>query len=101
MRQQPEDVYYFPKKLNVRKKWDVEQSWNVTELPVDRQKPDDIKKNKPKPKPGEIPEQTDDEDEEEDEFYIPGSSSGTSGNGSNRRGSGRVRQNTGGNRLAF
>ncbi len=101
LRQQPEDVYYFPKKLNVRKKWDVEQSWNVTELPVDRQKPDDIKKNKPKPKPGEIPEQTDDEDEEEDEFYIPGSSSGTSGNGSNRRGSGRVRQNTGGNRLAF
>lgn len=52
----------------------MEQSWNVTELPIDQQKPSDIKKNKPKPKPGELPEETDEETDEEDEFFIPGSS---------------------------
>lgn len=47
---QPEDVFYFPKKLNLKKNWDVEQQWNIYETPVDLQKPEDIKKNKP-PRP--------------------------------------------------
>ncbi|MCI9606723.1 MAG: Ig-like domain-containing protein [Muribaculaceae bacterium] len=97
---QPEEVYYYPKKLNVRKKWDVEQSWNVTELPIDQQKPSDIKKNKPKPKPGELPEETDEETDEEDEFFIPGSST-SPGNRPNGKRNNRVRQNSGGNRLAI
>lgn len=100
MRQQPEEVFYFPKKLNVRKKWDVEQAWNVTELPLDQQKPNDIKKNKPKPKPGELPEETEDEEEEEDDFYIPGSNLSNK-NGTSTRRNGRLKQNSGGNRLAF
>ena len=44
---QPEEVYYFPKKLNLRKNWDVEQSWNIYETALDLQKPLEIKQNKP------------------------------------------------------
>lgn len=47
----PEDVYYFPKRINLKKNWDLEQQWNINEQPVDLQKPAEIKKNKPKPKP--------------------------------------------------
>ena len=35
---QPEDVFYFSKKLNLKKNWDVEQQWNIYETPVDLQK---------------------------------------------------------------
>lgn len=63
---QPEEVYYFAKKLELKKNWDVEQTWDIYELPVDQQKPYAIKKNKPKLKRGEkAPGQ---DEEEEDEF---------------------------------
>lgn len=65
---QPEEVYYYPKKINLKKNWTIEQSWDINELPVDKQKPQDIKKNKPKLKKGEREETTEDE-EEEDEFF--------------------------------
>lgn len=62
---QPEEVYYFPKKLNLKKNWDIEQPWDIFELPIDLQKPYAIKKNRPKLKRGEkAPE----EEEEEDEY---------------------------------
>ncbi len=64
---QPEEVYYFPKKLNLRKNWDVEQSWNIYELPLDSQKPYAIKKNKPTDKRNKQ-EQNEEDEEEEDEF---------------------------------
>lgn len=73
---QPEDVFYFSKKLNLKKNWDVEQQWNIYETPVDLQKPEDIKKNKlPRPK-WETEEErekrkkgnNDDEEEEFDPF---------------------------------
>lgn len=62
---QPEDVYYFPKQLKLKKNWDVAQDWNLNELPVDQQKPLAIKKNKPKLRPGEK-QQSDDEDDEDE-----------------------------------
>lgn len=46
--EQPEDVYYYPKKVVLKKNWDVEQSWNIYETAIDLQKPLEIKKNKPK-----------------------------------------------------
>lgn len=67
-RRQPEEVYYFQKKLALKKNWDRTESWDLQLLPVDAQKPNEIKKNKPKPKPGEEPEQVKDDEEEEDEF---------------------------------
>ena len=44
---QPEEVYYFAKKLELKKNWDVEQTWNIDELAIDVQKPYAIKKNNP------------------------------------------------------
>ena len=70
---QPEDVFYFSKKLNLKKNWDVEQQWNIYETPVDLQKPEDIKKNKPPRPKWETEEEREkrkkgNNDEEEEEF---------------------------------
>lgn len=73
---QPEDVFYFSKKLNLKKNWDVEQQWNIYETTVDLQKPEDIKKNKPPRPKWETEEErekrkkgnNDDEEEEFDPF---------------------------------
>lgn len=67
---QPEEVYYYPRKLDLKANWDVENSWDIYELPVDAQKPMKIKKNKPKPKKGEQ-QLDDDEDVELDEWGEP------------------------------
>ena len=80
---QPEEVYYFPKPLKLKKNWDVAQDWNINELPLDAQKPEAIKKNKPKLRPGERRERTDEDDEDEDEF---GSSDFLNSIGGNRYG---------------
>lgn len=74
-RRQPEEVYYYPKKLNIRKNWDVEQSWEIYALPLDTQKPKEIKKNKPVSKERDPNEGYDEEDENEyfDENFGPGS----------------------------
>lgn len=67
-----EDVYYYPKKIDLKKNWDVELTWNIDELPVDAQKPYAIKKNKPKLKRGEkAPKEEGDEQEEEDSPRTP------------------------------
>ncbi len=66
---QPEEVYYYPGKLNLKKNWDVEQNWNIYALPVDRQKPFDIKKNKPKTNDPDLNDSRDDDEEDDDEFY--------------------------------
>ncbi len=65
---QPEDVYYYPKKLNLKKNWDVEQAWDLNEVTVDQQKPMEIKKNKPKAKKGQNDMMRGDEDED-DQYY--------------------------------
>ena len=66
---QPEEVYYYPKKLDVKANWDIEQPWNIYEQPLDRQKPNAIKKNKPKLRKGEVAPT--DEDVEYDEWGNP------------------------------
>lgn len=43
---QPESVYYFPKPMNVRAGWDVEQEWDVRGIPVMQQKPAALVKQK-------------------------------------------------------
>lgn len=65
---QPEEVYYYPKKISLKKNWDVEQTWNVYEMPLDVQKPLEIKKNKPKRKPGETDSHKHDGEEDEDVY---------------------------------
>ncbi|MDO5524010.1 MAG: Ig-like domain-containing protein [Bacteroidia bacterium] len=44
---QPEMVYYFPRPYEIRAYTDHEESWNITELPLDKQKPLEITQNKP------------------------------------------------------
>lgn len=43
---QAEQVYYFPEKISIKANWDVEQAWNVTGLPLYRQKPRELVKQK-------------------------------------------------------
>ncbi|MDH8702712.1 uncharacterized protein (DUF2141 family) [Dysgonomonadaceae bacterium PH5-43] len=47
---QPEEVFYYPTFFDIKKYMEWEQSWNVTALPLERQKPIEITKNKPKEK---------------------------------------------------
>ena len=44
---QPEDVYYYPKEIECKEKWDITQSWNLTGSLRYRQKPQAITKQKP------------------------------------------------------
>lgn len=72
---QPEDVFYYPRKINLKANWDIEQGWNIYDTAVDLQKPAEIKKNKPKTKsgqPGRKNSYDEDEDEYEDDFMTNG-----------------------------
>ncbi|MDR1631920.1 MAG: Ig-like domain-containing protein [Dysgonamonadaceae bacterium] len=56
---QPEKVYYYPNLIELpRKNTDLESEWNIREIPVDKQKPLDITKNKPAQKKPKRSEQT-------------------------------------------
>ena len=46
-KQQPERVYYYPKAIECKAKWDVTQAWNVNATAVSKQKPLAITKQKP------------------------------------------------------
>lgn len=46
-RRQPEQVYYLPKAINLKGSMDRYLDWDINIAPVDAQKPDAIKKNKP------------------------------------------------------
>ena len=65
---QPEEIYYYSKRINAKKNWDIEQSWNIYDQPLDLQKPLEIKKNKPAKKKGDKNQRDKNEEEEEDEF---------------------------------
>lgn len=50
-KRQPENVYYYPKEIEIMKNWQIEiqdPPWNIRALPLTRQKPLEITKNKPK-----------------------------------------------------
>lgn len=40
---QPEMVYYYPHIIEFKANWDATQDWNVTAVPLDKQKPDELK----------------------------------------------------------
>ena len=44
---QAEEVYYFPKVWEMKANFEFEETWNIHATPVDRQKLDEIKKQKP------------------------------------------------------
>lgn len=64
-RRQPDQVFYYPKMLNIKRNWEKEESWNILAIPLDKQKPYQLLKNRPTLKKGEkAPEGGDDEEEE-------------------------------------
>lgn len=44
---QPEEVYYFPKSWEMKANFEFEENWNLQAVPLDKQKMDEIKKQKP------------------------------------------------------
>lgn len=89
---QPDYVYYYPKTINVKKNWDMEQSWNVFETALDLQKPSKIKKNKPKRSNANRQSQEEEEEEDEDEFGSNPFDTRRSNSRNNNRGSNGLRQ---------
>lgn len=69
---QPEEVYYYPNKLRLRRNWDLDESWNIYDTALDLQKPVEIRRNKPEQAKNKVEKKKDknkdDEDEEDDEF---------------------------------
>ena len=68
---QPEEVYYYPyaDKLRVRKSWGREETWDIYATPLNQQKPDRIRKNKPERRRDSLERrETKNADDEEDEF---------------------------------
>lgn len=63
---QPDLAYYYPKAINLKKNWDKDESWNIFATPVNLQKPEAIRKNRPQSK-RYSPETTPDEEEEEED----------------------------------
>ena len=50
--QQAEAVYYYPRAIEAKAKWDVTQQWNLSLLPFNRQKPGTLVKQKDNSKKG-------------------------------------------------
>lgn len=46
-RQQAESVYYYPREIECRAKWDVTETWNPLQVEINKQKPSKITKQKP------------------------------------------------------
>lgn len=44
---QPEEVFYFPKVWEMKANFEFEETWDIRAIPLDKQKPDEIKKQKP------------------------------------------------------
>lgn len=70
MHLQPEETVYYPGAINLKKNWDVEQTWDIYATPIDKQKPEAIKKNKPERKKWEKvnTEKTKTDEDEENGF---------------------------------
>lgn len=70
---QPDQAYYYPKTINIKKNWEKSETWDVFATAVDLQKPDAVKKNKPeadKRRRGKQNQQQE-EEEDDDDFFDP------------------------------
>jgi len=79
---QPEEVYYYPKRLRLRANWDLEEVWNIYQTALDLQKPEEIKRNKPEKAKNKVEkkQQQSDENEEEDDEFSTGFNNTYTGN---------------------
>lgn len=74
---QPDQVFYYPKQISIKKNWEKEESWNILDTPMDLQKPQNLLKNKPAADKRRKQKQLEEEEEEEedDSPYYSGSKS--------------------------
>ena len=42
-KRQPEQVFYLNKKISLRANWEVNENWNIRELPIEAQKPEELR----------------------------------------------------------
>lgn len=68
---QPEQVAYYPKKMELRANWEQAYDWDIYATPLDLQKPYDVKKNRPKLRKGERAPGQDDDGQQYDEWGEP------------------------------
>lgn len=78
---QPEEVFYFPKPIEVKAKWDIEQDWNIRSIETCKQKPLEITKQKPDKKK-DIKSRNREREEEKKKGRSGNSSSQSSGSSS-------------------
>ncbi len=71
---QPEDVFYYHNPIKLKKFSDISLTWNIYDTPVDKQKPEDIRKFHPEERDTKLKkeEKKTSEDEEDDEFNSNG-----------------------------
>jgi hypothetical protein len=43
-KRQPEEVFYYPKKLTLKANWEFEETWNYNNIPLLNQKPAELLK---------------------------------------------------------
>lgn len=68
---QPEIVFYYPKKINLKKNWTIDQTWNIYDTPVNLQKPEAIKKNKPQNRRNSGLQPEEEEEDVDDGYFDP------------------------------
>ena len=73
---QPEDVFYYHNSIKLKKYSDITLTWNIYEVPVDKQKPEAIRKFHPEERNSKLKkkenDKKDNEEDEEDEFNSNG-----------------------------
>jgi len=73
---QPEDVFYYQNPIKLKKYSDITLTWDIYDTPVNLQKPEAIKRNKPEERSTILKKKEDNkkstDDEEEDEFNSNG-----------------------------
>ncbi|MBR5639562.1 MAG: Ig-like domain-containing protein [Muribaculaceae bacterium] len=73
---QPEDVFYYHNPVKLKKFSDMTLTWNIYEMPVDKQKPEAIRKFHPEERDTKLKKEeekkTNNNEEEEDEFNSNG-----------------------------
>lgn len=72
---QPEDVFYYHNPVKLKKFSDITLTWNIYDTPVDKQKPEDIRKFHPEERDKKLKKEEkkkNNEEEEEDEFNSNG-----------------------------
>ena len=82
---QPDQVYYYPKVINLKKNWEKTESWDVFATAVDMQKPANLKKNKPEADKKRRNNTSQEEEEDEEEQFDPFANPFAPSNSSNRR----------------